>query len=462
MTLLVGPGAVVAAWERPGLAADAGVEIEGDRVVRVAPFAQLLAQRPAAERLDARGALVVPGFVNLHHHLYAAAAKGLDPGPGVDDFYEVLRRLWWRLDRALDAESIRVAALLSLADALRAGVTTLFDHHSSPSCPAGSLDAVAGAVEEAGLSAVLSLEVSDRNGREAARAALEENARFFRAARGRLRGILGLHAAFTLGDETLREAARLAAAGMGCHVHCAEARIDDALSRRLGSAGAFERLDGAGLVGPRTLLAHGVHLTPAALERAAEGGATIAHAPESNMHNGVGRLDPAGAIATGVSVGLGTDGLGSSVLGALRAALLSLRDLHHDPEEGLSLLLPLLAANARTAARHMDEPLFGTLLPGAPADLAVLAEPVVVPATAGSLPALLVHGSGGVRHTVAGGRVLMSDFEIRAFDTAALAEDARRVLASLRERFETLDPIPERGELVAALANPVPVMEDFA
>jgi putative selenium metabolism protein SsnA len=464
VTLLVGPGTVVTSWEGPELCPEAGIAIDGDRVARVDAWDTLLRDHPEAARLDARGALVIPGFVNLHHHFYSALARGLDPGPGLTDFYEVLRRLWWRLDRALDPEAVRLSALLSLGDSIRAGVTTVFDHHASPSCAAGSLGVIASAVEDSGLSAVLCFEASDRNGGTAAREGLEENARFFASPRsdGRVRGMLGLHASFTLGDDTLFAAAALAAGGMGCHVHCVEAETDDILSHRIASLGALERLDACGLLGPRTLLAHGVHLSHRALARAAERGALLVHNPESNLHNGVGRLDPEAARGAGVSVGLGTDGLGSSILGALRAALLSLRDLRRDPAAGFAALLPMLATNARVAARFLDEPLLGTLVPGAPADVAVLAEASPAPVTRESLAAHLVYGPGAVRHTLARGRVVLSDFATTTLDAAAIAAEARRLSPALRTRFEALEPVPDRDALVAHLTRSIPAMEGFA
>lgn len=464
MTLLVGPGFVVSGWEESQVTSGAGVAIEDDRIARVDDWTALLRDYPGAMRLYARDGLILPGLVNLHHHFYSALARGLDPGAGLTDFYEVLRRLWWRLDRALDPETIRLSALLSLVDCVRNGVTTVFDHHASPSSADGSLDLIAQAVEEAGISAVLAFEATDRNGAAGAKAGVAENERFFRqqGKDRRVRGMLGLHASFTLSDTTLYEAARLAADGAGCHIHCAEALSDDALSQRIASLTALERLEAVGLLGPRTLLAHGVHLPLVALARAAAHDVTLVHNPASNLHNGVGRLDPENARAAGLRVGLGTDGLGSSVLGSLRAALLSLRDLRRDPGAGFGMLLPLLAANARTAGLFLGEPSLGRLVPGAPADVAVLAETAFTPVTPENLAAHLVYGSGAMRHVVARGRVLLEEGELVTLDAEGISRRAQRVVPSFHARFHALEPVPERGELVAALTRPIPAMEGFA
>ena len=90
--------------------------------------------------LDLDGALVLPGLVNAHTHLYSALARGM-PGPAEPpkSFVEILEKVWWRLDRALDEESVYLSALVGAIEAARSGTTLVFDHHSSPSFIRGSL-----------------------------------------------------------------------------------------------------------------------------------------------------------------------------------------------------------------------------------------------------------------------------------------------------------------------------------
>ncbi len=126
----------------------------------------------------------MPGNICSHTHFYGAFARGLYiPGPAPKDFPEILRRLWWTLDMALDDDGVLSSALVCLVDAIRNGTTTLFDHHASPMHIDGSLDIIAGAVEAAGLRAVLCYEVTDRNGPEGAAAGIAENVRFIKAQR---------------------------------------------------------------------------------------------------------------------------------------------------------------------------------------------------------------------------------------------------------------------------------------
>lgn len=438
---IAGPGIVVTAFSGGQVVERAGVAWDGDRVVGVGPMSKLARSFPEASRLDARGGLILPGLVNLHHHFYSALVRGLDPGRPLTTFGEVLENLWWRFDRALGPETIRLSAALSAAECIATGCTTVFDHHSSPSYLRKSLDHVAAAVKDTGISAVLCYETSDRNGHREALAGLKENFDFESEHREdtRLRGMVGLHASFTVADSTLRSAARRRPAGMGVHLHVAEGRLDVDASRQSYGADPVERLQEAGLLDKNALLAHGVHLDAAALDAVAAAGAVIVHNPESNANNGVGWLDVIAAARRGCLVGLGTDGMSSDVLRSLRAAFLCARASAKEPSSAFEMMPLLLATNAAVAARVFGEPLLGTLEVGAPADLAILdGEPT--PVNAGNLFAHLVFSAAEVRvrHTVARGRVLMCDFQHTTLDRASLTHLARQATPPLWERFHSL------------------------
>ncbi|MFQ5747448.1 MAG: amidohydrolase family protein [Gemmatimonadota bacterium] len=441
VTVLAG-GTVLTNLEDPRVLSGGAVAWADGRIVGVGPEEAVGRAYPGAARLDARGGLILPGLVNLHHHFYSALARGLDPGTRFADFGEVLDRLWWRLDRALDPESVRISALLSVAECVRWGCTTVFDHHASPSCIGGSLDVIAEAVEAAGLSAILCYEVTDRNGPEGARAGLEENLRFLAERRKdeRIRGVIGLHASFTLRDETLAAVAERRPAGTGCHVHAAEDPIDVEASERSFGAGPIRRLADRGLLDGRCLLAHGIHLGPADYDAIAEAGSVLIHNPESNANNGVGRLDVPEAAGSGCLVGLGTDGMSSAVLRALRFAFLGLRDARRDPNAGFEALPGVLAANARVAGRFLGEARLGTLEPGAPADVIVVDAPPPTPIGPENWFGHLVYGASEapVRHTVARGRVLLEDFRPLTLDPGDLAERARALSPPLWRRFRDL------------------------
>jgi putative selenium metabolism protein SsnA len=426
----------------PDAIADGAVAWSGQHIVAVGPEADLGREFPKARYLDAHGGLVLPGLINLHHHFYSSLARGLDPKAEITNFAEVLDRLWWRLDRALDPESVRISAELALADCVRSGCTTVFDHHASPGVIEGSLDIIAEAVESVGLSALLCYEVTDRNGHDGALAGIDENVRFSDARRDdpRIRGTLGLHASFTLRDETISEAARRCP-DVGCHIHVAEDPLDVDQSVEQFGVGPVERLHRHGLLGSRSLLAHSIHLRRQDYHAIAQHDAVIIHNPESNANNGVGHLDVARAAQEGCLVGLGTDGMSSSMLRSLRFAFMLQRHETRDLAAGCSALPDLLANNARVVRRFFDhEPQLGELSPGAPADIAVIDAPLPTAIDGRNAFAHLTYGvsEAPVRHTVARGRIVLEDFQHTTVDIAGLAARARRVAPDLWERFHAL------------------------
>ena len=151
----------------------------------------------------------MPGMVCAHTHLYSALARGMPAPPRAPlNFTEILELIWWRLDLALDEETIYWSAMAGALDAARAGATCLVDHHASPSHIIGSLNIVREAIEKVGLRGVLCYEVTDRGGEQKRDEGLEENRAFLESIKtsqasgsGSLfRGMVGAHASFTLSD----------------------------------------------------------------------------------------------------------------------------------------------------------------------------------------------------------------------------------------------------------------------
>lgn len=246
---------------------------------------------------------VTSGLVCAHHHLYSALARGMPAPPRQPtDFLSILEQIWWRLDAALDLDTIYWSAKLGAVEALMCGTTGIIDHHESPSAIEGSLDVISQACAEVGVRVNCSYGVTERHGVEAGRRGLAENERFIRSGG---RGMVGVHAAFTCSDDLLRAVAGLAQdLGVGVHIHVAEGPDDIEAGRRLES-----------LARPDWLLVHCVHL-----DRELPG--TIVHNPRSNMNNAVGYARPARWTRP---VLLGTDGIGADMLEEFRLAYVALR-----------------------------------------------------------------------------------------------------------------------------------------
>ncbi len=399
---------------------------------------------PGAEIVDCRGALVLPGLVLGHTHLYSALSCGMPAPPEAPrDFPDILRLVWWRLDRALDLDLCEVSAAVGAWLAVRCGVTTLIDHHASPAAIAGSLEAVARGVRAAGPRGILCYELTDRNGLDGAQAGLDETARFLAAHAGdpSIRGLVGGHAPFTLSPETLRSAGDLCGRfDVGFHVHVSEDPSDDVVARKAHGQSPTRRLDAAGLLRPDSIVGHGVHLRPHERALLAERGCFVAHNPRSNQNNHVGYADPA---TQGPNVMLGTDGIGADLFAEGQAAFYAGRAFNRNFDA--AYVQTLLDTARKYAGRTFGEPLLGTLTPGAPADVMVLDDRSPTPVNAGNWPWqwIFTQSASAVRDVfVAGQSKLRNRQAAGGLDEAALLARAREAAERLWARMAEIAPEP--------------------
>ncbi|HZU14081.1 MAG TPA: amidohydrolase family protein [Chloroflexota bacterium] len=392
--------------------------------------------RPA-NVVDLGGRLVMPGNVCAHTHLYSSLARGM-PGPSQPprNFVEILERIWWRLDRALDEESIRYSALSGALDALAAGTTTLIDHHASPNCIDGSLDMVAAALEDVGTRAVVCYEVTDRGGQERRAAGLRETGRFLTEnLRPLVRGMVGAHASFTLEDDTLEALADLARSqSSGVHIHVAEDWYDEEDSLRRFGRRAAVRLDQFGILGPRAIAAHAVHVNDEEMETLHERRTWMAHNCRSNLNNGVGRAPVFNFGDRGV---MGTDGIDGDMFAESRTAYFRAREDTLDADAGD--FLDMLARGGRLAADFFGYPI-GMIQPGAAADLVVLDYEPPTPLDGGNLPWhwMFAFASADVRDVMVGGRWVRRNREFVAIDEEKIRREAREAAVKLWQRMEML------------------------
>ncbi len=436
--------------------ADGAVLIQGAQVAAIGPSADLLAQHPAAATLDAHGKLLMPGNICAHTHFYGAFARGLYiPGPAPKDFPEILRRLWWTLDRALDDDGVLFSTLVCLVDAIRHGTTTLVDHHASPEHIDGSLDVIAGAVEAAGLRACLCYEVTDRNGPAGARAGINENVRFIKRQRERraetanrpgqgsaelLAATFGLHASLSLSDETLAQCVAEAEAlgDVGFHIHAAEGPADQEDSLAKYGLRTIDRLASRGILGPRTIVAHVTAIDAWEMATLRETNTWVTHQPRSNMNNAVGVADVPAMLRGGMPILLGNDGFSNDMFTEMKTAYLLHKVWRSDPRlaTGNQVIDMAYRHNAALARQFFPQPL-GEISPGAAADLILLDYYPITPLTADNLPWHILFGVSGshVTHTMVAGRWLMQDRRLLTLDEEAIAAQSRQVAQRTWERF---------------------------
>jgi putative selenium metabolism protein SsnA len=436
-SLLIENGTVLTMGRTPAVLPGHSVLVEKGRITRIAPRRAL--QRFAGRRIDAARKVVLPGFINAHTHLYSSFARGLTTTQPAKDFNAVLKNLWWRLDSALTSDDCYYSALVALLDSVRHGTTTLIDHHASPNAVAGSLAAIAKAVQQTGLRACLCYEVSDRDGLRVSREGMAENVAFIRRCREKndphLRALFGLHASFTLGDRTLATAAELGdELQTGFHIHVAEAASDQAAARRTSGLRVVERLMHFGILGRRSIAAHCLHLNRKEMDLLAETQTAAVHNPQSNLNNAVGIANVIEMNRRNVLVGLGTDAMTTNMLEELRVALWAQHLARKNPSAGFSAVAATLFAGNPAIAKRIFGLDLGELRAGGVADVVVVDYDPPTPIESANCHGHLVFGisQAAVDTTIVGGRVLMENRKL------ALNIDEARVNARARELAKNL------------------------
>jgi putative selenium metabolism protein SsnA len=418
------------------------VVVEGENIVGVGNSRDLQKQFPNAEVVDCSGKIILPGFICAHHHFYSTMARGMAiPGEPASNFVEILERLWWKVDRALLEEDITLSAQIPLIECIRNGTTTVIDHHASPGSPDGSLDLIESAVRQAGIRASLCYEVSDRN---VMGDGVPENERFIKKVGkgdGQIAAMMGLHASFTLSDETLERCVGMAKdAGVGCHVHVAEDLADREDSLDKYGMPVVHRLHKLGASGPKSLFIHCVHIDEEEMDLIAATETCVVHNPESNMNNAVGVTRLFDLLKRNILVGLGSDGMSSDMLAQMRSAYLLHRLANSDPRVAfLEAPKLLLENNAKIVERQFGVRL-GQLAEDHPADLAILdyRPPTVLNETnfLGHLLFGLVDAT--VDTTVCRGTILMQGKKILSMDEERIAARSRERAPQMWQRLAAL------------------------
>jgi cytosine/adenosine deaminase-related metal-dependent hydrolase len=286
------------------------IQVEEGNNIPLRFFTTLPDLLPDDVEIDCDGLLVTKSFANAHHHIYSALSRGMPmPSAPPRNFYEKLKYVWWQLDKNLDPDMIRASALYAGMMSLKAGVTFVVDHHASPFAIAGSLDTIAEAFDRLGLSHLLCYEITDRDGMNKASEGMAHTAEYL----ARRQGLVGLHASFTVSDQTMRGAAEMVEKfKSGVHIHVAEDKYDQEHCQINYKKQVIGRLSEFGFLrSAKSILVHCLHLSAAEKKAVANSEAWVAENMESNLNNKVGVFN---AKNMGERVMLGTDGMHSNMI----------------------------------------------------------------------------------------------------------------------------------------------------
>jgi putative selenium metabolism protein SsnA len=356
------------------LISDGAVLIENGTILSIGKRDEIVKANPEKREERFNHGLLTPGLVNIHHHLYSSFARGwLPQGARPRNFEEILKQIWWKLDEGLTLDGIYYSAILGLCDCMRSGVTSVADHHSSPLISTSALEMIGDAFNLVGIRGSICLELTNRAGEKAFESGLKETIRALSrwpldAKSNRLSSMVGLHASMTLSDDNLLEIANATRIySPGYHFHLAEDKIDQEISIMKFGEKATKRFEKFGLLNNRSLAVHGIHLDLEEISMLKTNGTKLAICPCSNLNNAVG-IAPWWTYGD-LSIGLGTDGIGSDIINEAKTALYMAHHNLKDPSFGHDRIQNMLLENNSAIFNAISGMKIGKISPGYQADL---------------------------------------------------------------------------------------------
>ena len=442
--LIIGNGRLITRGARHMLIENGCVATEGSLIKDVGDTKTLREKYPGAEFIDAGGGVIMPGLINAHNHIYSAFARGLSiKGYSPRNFLEILDGMWWTIDRHLLLEDTRWSAMATYLDCIKNGCTTVFDHHASYGGVRGSLFAIAEAAKELGVRTGLCYEVSDRDGEDKMRDAVAENAEFIRFAMAddtdMVKGMMGMHASFTLSDETLALCRENTPPGIGFHIHVAEGMDDVYDSLKKYGKRVINRLFDNDILGEKTITGHCIHVNGIEMDIIKQTDTMVVHNPESNMGNAVGIPPCMEMMRRGIMLGLGTDGYTNDMFESEKVANIIHKHVLCDPGAAWAEVPKMLFGNNAAIANRSFDTKLGALEPGAAADIIVADYDPLTPMSADNCDGHILFGMSGrcIKTTIINGVVKMKDRELIGIDEVAIMAKCRERSAAMASRINS-------------------------
>lgn len=436
--IIIGNGRMITRDGNNPFYENGAVVTDGSTIVKVGELEDIKKAYPDAEYIDAKGGVIMPAFINTHEHIYSAFGRGISiSGYNPKGFLDILDGMWWTIDRHLTLEQTRLSAMATYIDSIKNGVTTVFDHHASFGHITDSLFKIEEAAKETGIRSCLCYEVSDRDGKEKARESVMENASFIKHALAddtdMIAGMMGMHASFTISDETMALCAANKPSEVGYHIHVAEGIEDLHQCLKAHGKRIIDRLMDCDVLGSKTLAAHCIYVNKHEMDLLKETDTMVVHNPESNMGNACGCPPTMEIVHTGILTGLGTDGYTHDMIESYKVA--NILHKHHLCDANAAwgeVPQMLFDGNAKIANRYFKKPL-GILKEGAAADVIITDYIPPTPMTADNCNSHILFGMNGrsVVTTMANGKILMKDRILTGIDEEKIMADCRQASAAM-------------------------------
>jgi len=374
--------------------------------------------------IDCTDKFITKSFVCGHHHAYSALARGMGgPLKPPVNFYENLKYLWWALDKSLDKASVEASAYATAIACAKNGVTFVIDHHASPFFAQGSLELISEVFGKVGVAHLLCFEISDRDGNDVLKNEFEASENYLRSHQG----LVGLHASFTVSDNTIKKAVALAEKyNSGIHIHTAEDICDQNDSIKNYNIRVVERLNNAGILNsPKSILVHCLHLNDKEREIIANSPVYIAQNIESNLNNNVGIFN---GKNLNDNIMLGTDGMHSDMLRSFKAAY-----FYGQTSEQLSM------DDAYNRLRNAHKYILENNFKGDDDNnLIVLDYKSPTPVTADNFLSHLIFGiePSDILHVIANGELIVKDRQLTKINEEEVMSLTQRASVNLWSKFK--------------------------
>ncbi|MGL4981462.1 MAG: putative aminohydrolase SsnA [Treponemataceae bacterium] len=437
--MIIGNGQLITHNAQNDFFNDGSVVVENGLIVDFGKTFDMQTKYPQHEFIDAKGKIIMPALINTHHHIYSAFARGLVMNnPCAKTFTDILKNVWWKIDKNLSLEDTKYSAYATLVESIKCGVGTIFDHHASPFAIDGSLTTLAEAAQTLGIRGSFCYECSDRDGKEIFQHGLQENIDFIKKHNGSnqtmTRGMFGLHASFTLSNQSMTDiASAMSSSGAGYHVHVAEGLEDvqdclDQYNKRI-----INRLFDFKMLGEKTLAIHCIHVTEEEMDLLKQTKTCVINNPESNMGNAVGCAPVIRMIEKGLCVGLGSDGYTSDMFESMKVEnIIHKHNLGNSNVGFMETGKMQFENNSLIASNHFGLPI-GRIEKKASADLILVDYNPSTPVHANNTLGHILFGFSGrsIDSTMIAGKFVMKDRIITTIDEQEVFAKSRETAQKL-------------------------------
>ena len=415
-----------------------GVVVITDGIIVDLGEERLLEEFCPKEVMDAKGGIVMPGFVNTHTHLAMTVFRTLG-----EDVTDRLHRYLFPLEeRFADLEMVRIGTRLGVLESIKGGTTTLVDMYYFE-------DEVAKIIDQAGLRAVVGQTIMSKRTPDAQEPAeaIDRTITLIKdyANHPRITPAFAPHGPYTNSEETLKEIAKLSERyGALVTMHVAESQRESDAMRARGAETSVEYLASIGMLSSRLLMAHAIRVKPSDIELLKKYDVRVGHCVSANIKSAKGVAPIPALIAAGVTVGLCTDGPMSGNGLSIIDELSQVGKTHklHLSDRGAMPVQQIVALATRGGARAVGmEQEIGSLQIGMQADIIVVetSTPNMTPIYDNYAALVYSALASNVRHTIVDGRPIMKDRQVLTMDEEAILQDARELAARIMKTDWSID-----------------------